>query len=339
MNKIEPNQRPSLQKGTRGEWVVFLQDVLNGCKCNPLDLDGDFGDLTENEVKLFQKEVGLTVNGEVDTNTWTALDQHEKLFGWQCEWPSQSSLTGIGGADTLENVTADMISKAATFMGNSPRFWGRYFQGNSNEGEYLHNKENKPLHDKQIRVLPISRRTRMVGGTKEQGNEIGSSHAKDVILTFGEDYLASSQGDGLYFFLDVEGQPSLSKEFYLGWSEAILKASSKVKLLPCLYLSAKQDPTSKQNLGAAMRAGAQCHGLWVANYGHQITKIRPWDRDQSAPATPVPCKVLIHQYAGDINNNGVPADKTENGVYDFSQINPFLDDPELVLKRLILPPA
>ncbi|MFN7202091.1 MAG: hypothetical protein ACK5VD_07820 [Aphanizomenon sp.] len=76
---------------------------------------------------------------------------------------------------------------------------------------------------------------------QQQGKEIGSSHAQDLISIFGEDYLAS-QSDSFYFFLDVEGiggQPSLSKEFYLGWSEAVLNASSKVKLLPCVYLSAK----------------------------------------------------------------------------------------------------
>ena len=42
-----------------------------------------------------------------------------------------------------------------------------------------------------------------------------------------------------------------------------------------------------------------------------------------------PRKVLIHQYAGDI----------ANGLFDFNQINPFLDNPELVIQRLILPPA
>ncbi|MBK1989994.1 hypothetical protein A0J48_021100 [Sphaerospermopsis aphanizomenoides BCCUSP55] len=152
-----------------------------------------------------------------------------------------------------------------------------------------------------------------------------------MISTFGEDYLAA-QGDGFYFLLDVEGiegQPSLSKEFYLGWPEAVSNASSKVKLLPCVYLSAKQDPTSKQNLSAAMKAGTQCHGLWVANYGNQQPKLRNWNRAQIEPANPLPCKVLIHQYAGDI----------ANGIFDFNQINPFLDNPELVFQRLILPLA
>ncbi|MBE9218542.1 hypothetical protein [Dolichospermum flos-aquae] len=44
-------------------------------------------------------------DGKVGVNTWTALDKYEKLFGWQCEWPSSLSLTGIGGVDTLEKET------------------------------------------------------------------------------------------------------------------------------------------------------------------------------------------------------------------------------------------
>ena len=179
--KTEPNNRPNLQKGDKTEWVVFLQDMLNGCKFNPLNLDGDFGNNTENEVKRFQQQVGLTADGKVGVNTWTALDKYEKLFGWQCEWPSSLSLTGIGGVDTLENVTANMIPKATTFMGTPPRFWGRYFQGNSNDGEYLRAKENKPLHDAKIRLLPISRQTNKVDGTQQKGKEIGNSHAQDLI--------------------------------------------------------------------------------------------------------------------------------------------------------------
>lgn len=69
--------------------------------------------------------------------------------------------------------------------------------------------------------------------------------------------------------------------------------------------------------------------LTATSDGDQQTKLRSWNRDQIAPANPVLCKVLIHQYAGDI----------ASGLFDFNQINPFLDNPELVIQRLILPPA
>lgn len=331
LEKPKPNERPVLKQDSNGDWTVFLQDALNGCGYGPLDLDGDFGPLTLAEVNRFQQNLGLTRNGVVDASTWTALDNHKKLFGWQAEWPGSLSLTGIAGVDTLDKVdSSTKIQEAAKLMGASPRFWGRYFRGNTKDGEYLHEKENKPLDDAIIRVLPISRQTKKVDGTYQDGMDIGTSHAKDVLDTFDEDYLAS-QGDGFYFFLDVEGvdgQPSLSKEFYLGWSNAVVNASSKVKLLPCVYTSAKQDPTSKLNLSAAMKEGAQCHGLWVANYDSQ-PQISPWNREKAKSATAVPCKVLLRQYIGDI----------DDGTYDFNQINPFLDNPELVLQRLILPPS
>jgi len=333
----KPNQRPDLKQGDSGEWVVFLQDELNGCKYEPLDLDGIFGPNTLEQVKKFQKDSGLTENGIVDASTWTALDHHDKLFGWQPEWPSGSlKLTGIGGVDTLVRVTDAMLPEAQKFMGAKPRFWGRYFQGNSGDGEYLHKQENKPLHDAGIRVLPISRQTNKVGGTHQDGVELGTSHAKDVLDTFGEDYLVS-QGDSFYIFLDVEGvdgQPSLSKEFYQGWSEAVLNASHKVKLLPAVYLNGS-DETTLINLSAAMKEGANCQGIWLAHYGNK-SQISPWNRQKVELKPPVPCKVLLHQYIGDID----PATglvNLSNGVYDFNQINPFLDNPELVLQRLNLP--
>lgn len=338
VQKLKPHERPVLKQDSNSEWTVFLQDALNGCGYGPLDLDGDFGPLTLAQVNLFQKNLDLTGNGVVDASTWTALDNHQKLFGWQAEWPGSLSLTGIGGADTVVNVESTMIQEAAKLMGASPRFWGRYFQGNTREAEYLHKLENKPLHDALIRVLPISRQTNKVGGTHLDGVELGTSHAKDVLDTFGEDYLAS-QGDGFYFFLDVEGvdeQPSLSKEFYKGWSEAVVQASSKVKLLPSVYLNGS-DQTTLRSLSTAMKEGAHCHGLWVARYDHQ-PQISPWNREKVKFESPVPCKVLLRQYIGDVDPKTGQVN-LKHGIYDFSQINPFLDNPELVLQRLILPPS
>jgi hypothetical protein len=338
IQKLKPNERPVLKQGITNDWNIFLQDELNGCGYSPLDLDGDFGGQTLAQVKRFQQDLSLTVNGIVDVATWTALDHHQKQFGWQAEWPSTLSLTGIGGADTLVGVTADMIPEAKQLMGTSPRFWGRYFQGNSRDGEYLHKQEDKPLHDAGIRVLPISRQTNRVNGTQQDGMVLGTSHANDVLVTFGEDFL-DSQGDGFYIFLDVEGvdgQPSLSKEFYQGWSQAVAQASSKVKFLPSVYLNGS-DNTTLKNLSNAVKGGSLCFGIWLARYLKKPL-IKPWDRDNLKFKTPVPCKILIHQYIGDIDPSTGKVN-SDNGVYDFNQINPFLNKPELVIQRLILPPS
>jgi hypothetical protein len=338
IQKLKPNERPVLKQGIKNDWNIFLQDELNGCGYSPLDLDGDFGAQTLAQVKRFQTDLGLTADGVVDVATWTALDSHQKQFGWQAEWPSGLSLTGIGGADTLVRVAAEMIPEAQQLMGTDPRFWGRYFQGNSKDGEYLHKQEDKPLHNAGIRVLPISRQTNKVNGTRQKGLEIGASHAQDVLATFGEDYL-DSQGDAFYIFLDVEGvdgQPSLSTEFYQGWSQAVTQASSKVKLLPSVYLNGS-DNTTLKHLSTAIKGGSPCFGIWLARYLKKPL-IKPWDRDNLKFQTPVPCKVLIHQYIGDIDPDTGKVN-SDNGVYDFNQINPFLDNSELVLKGFILPPS
>lgn len=328
MLRVEPQNRPLLKQGIKGDWVVFLQDELNACGYGPLNLDGDFGSQTLAEINKFQKNLGLVVDGIVGKNTWTNLDKHKKIIGWIPEWPSSLTLRGMGGTDTLQRVQAYMIPEAWKYMGTFPRFWGRYFQGNLNFGEYLRSIENKPLRNAGIRVLPISRQTNRVDESQQVGEQLGALHARDVLNTFGESYLASQQVDGFYFFLDVEPTDPLSVGFYIGWSTAVIKSSTKVRLLPAVYLNAADSITTK-NLSTAMKSGAQCHGLWVANYGTNQALIYPWNKANAKVATPVPCKVLMRQYAGDI----------KSGLYDFNQMNPFLDDQELVLKRLILPPA
>ncbi|UBF26694.1 peptidoglycan-binding protein [Kovacikia minuta CCNUW1] len=84
-----PQDRPSLQKGDKGIWVVVLQHALSGCG-HTIEVDGDFGAGTSDVVDKFQNALGLlasgSISGVVDTNTWTALDKHTKLSRWQPFW-------------------------------------------------------------------------------------------------------------------------------------------------------------------------------------------------------------------------------------------------------------
>ncbi|NJM71287.1 MAG: peptidoglycan-binding protein [Scytonema sp. RU_4_4] len=73
---------PTLQKGSKGESVRHLQDLLNQAdrKQNfgnppPLNADGDFGNNTETAVKLFQKYYGLSIDGIAGPKTWAKLEQ------------------------------------------------------------------------------------------------------------------------------------------------------------------------------------------------------------------------------------------------------------------------
>ena len=57
----------TLKKGSKGEEVKILQKALN------ITVDGNFGTKTEDAVKIFQKSKGLVADGVVGTKTWNAL--------------------------------------------------------------------------------------------------------------------------------------------------------------------------------------------------------------------------------------------------------------------------
>ena len=57
----------TLKKGSKGDEVKILQKALN------ITVDGNFGTKTEDAVKIFQKSKGLVADGVVGTKTWNAL--------------------------------------------------------------------------------------------------------------------------------------------------------------------------------------------------------------------------------------------------------------------------
>ena len=74
------NVKPYLFKGCKGEKVAWLQESLNTLIFSNLDVDGDFGKLTDNAVKTFQSIHGLEIDGIVGKATEQAIkDELEKL--------------------------------------------------------------------------------------------------------------------------------------------------------------------------------------------------------------------------------------------------------------------
>lgn len=69
----EGQSLPTLRKGDRGSEVELLQDTLKSLNFDPGPIDGIFGTKTKAAVKAFQKERGLSVDGIVGRQTWTAL--------------------------------------------------------------------------------------------------------------------------------------------------------------------------------------------------------------------------------------------------------------------------
>lgn len=62
----------TIKLGSNGESVKTLQTLLKSVGYN-LQVDGIFGEITEEIVKLFQKKAGLQVDGICGSKTWDAL--------------------------------------------------------------------------------------------------------------------------------------------------------------------------------------------------------------------------------------------------------------------------
>ncbi|QOR70186.1 peptidoglycan-binding protein [Ruania alkalisoli] len=68
----QPQSRPTLRYGDKGEHVVYLQERLIAWGQN-MTADGQFGPRTQSAVRSFQSSNGLTADGVVGPATWAAL--------------------------------------------------------------------------------------------------------------------------------------------------------------------------------------------------------------------------------------------------------------------------
>lgn len=72
-----PEWKPTLRKGSRGEYVTLLQTKLVqlGYSLAPYGADGSFGNKTAEALKAFQSDNGLVADGVCGPMTWDALDK------------------------------------------------------------------------------------------------------------------------------------------------------------------------------------------------------------------------------------------------------------------------
>jgi len=63
---------PTVMRGSRANHVKTIQYLLSHHGAD-LEIDGDFGEQTEQKVLAFQQDNDLTVDGEVGPQTWEAL--------------------------------------------------------------------------------------------------------------------------------------------------------------------------------------------------------------------------------------------------------------------------
>jgi hypothetical protein len=247
---------------------------------------------------------------------------------------------GRPGADSSSLVTTqlhgkNLIQLAEELFGEMPILWGRYFTSVATTGtvEYRHLKENQILRDNNIRVLPIARQTRHVNGTQALGSTDAEQNVEDLIVTFGTDYLAS-QGGQFLLVLDVEGAPSLSVPYYTGWARTVVAHSQDftqgaVKLFPCVYAT-QGDNSTWEAVVAACNGGVECHGAWIARWRFRgCHTLIDFDDSLVNPRVPLPCKVLLWQYADECHGGG---------GFDCNQTNPSIDLQQDLLQKCVLPP-
>jgi hypothetical protein len=246
---------------------------------------------------------------------------------------------GLPGVDSSVPVTSqvqgqDLIQLAISQFDAVPAFWGRYFTSPQTTGsvEYRHAVESAALNASGIRVLPIARQTRNVNGSAAQGAADAAGNAEDFLSSFGADALAA-QGDTFYMFLDVEGRPSLSLDYYSAWAKGLTETSGdatggKVTIRPCIYAN-RSDIATWQVLAQAVANGVDCGGAWIAHYiSGGCNAVPDWDDNLVKPEIGAPCPILAWQYAGDC----------AGGSLDLSQTNAALDPYATLLDFLVLPP-
>ena len=105
-----------LKNGSRGELVKQLQTRLNEQGYKAGTADGIFGRNTEQAVKALQSVAGITVDGKVGKNTWTALlegmgvpaSAHFKLSEFKCKDGTAVPEKYYGNCQRLMNLLEEI---------------------------------------------------------------------------------------------------------------------------------------------------------------------------------------------------------------------------------------
>ncbi len=111
-----------IRRGDRGRDVRTIQYYLNflgffNDRLPQISVDGIFGPATENAVRTFQREYGLTVDGIVGRATWNAiLDAYDStLNSLPDEYRSYSSLLYPGYTLTV-GTSGNVVTQVQTFL-------------------------------------------------------------------------------------------------------------------------------------------------------------------------------------------------------------------------------
>jgi peptidoglycan hydrolase-like protein with peptidoglycan-binding domain len=114
---------PMLREGSDdGEWVAYLQGLLEAQGHEPGPLDGVFGPRTEAAVRSFQAANGCEVDGIVGPETWGALNAGGGGGGGgDAEGEVPAELIAMGAAPNLADWSDEQRTAYFTGAGSEPR--------------------------------------------------------------------------------------------------------------------------------------------------------------------------------------------------------------------------
>jgi hypothetical protein len=242
----------------------------------------------------------------------------------------------MAAADSTAPLTRPRFNIAKKLLGEAPAAWGRYFNGfHTNPDEY--DPSEAALFDQLgLKLFPIAQQTPKVAGSALDGAAHAAVNVYKFISRLGVDHLAAS-GREYLMFLDVEAQPSLSADYYLGWSKTLVSASrdqseGKFTILPAVYARTGDAKTWSAIADATTRGAEPCRGAWVARYHNDACKKpRPdWETTFLTPSVALNCPILLWQFAIDCPDG--------NGV-DCDLITPDAGATSTLLARLAVPAA
>jgi peptidoglycan hydrolase-like protein with peptidoglycan-binding domain len=75
-HRLDPERAPLLRRNDWGDWVEYLQTLLQSTGEDTGEIDGKFGPITEGAVLRFQSRAAIDVDGDVGPQTWGALSPY-----------------------------------------------------------------------------------------------------------------------------------------------------------------------------------------------------------------------------------------------------------------------
>ena len=168
--------RATLQYGSTGEDVKYLQDTLKSLGFYDASIDGKFGDKTLAAVKNFQKYLGLGQDGIVGKNTWAGLDKQTT------KTPEYTDYT-MKEAPTYTNYTPDQFDpegKYGSFTWEDQAKYDQYISNYENRTDFSYDLNGDALYqqykDKYIKQGKMAMADTM-GQAAAMTGGYGSSYA------------------------------------------------------------------------------------------------------------------------------------------------------------------